>query len=72
MGQSDSSKRESDMNSNSRHQSHQSRAIAGRLARYAAYWINRATIRRIERLPENVKRDIGWPPYGDLDHRDRS
>ena len=26
-------------------------------------------IRLIEQLPERFRRDIGWPPFGDLDER---
>ncbi len=48
------------------------RGLSGRIARFGAYWINRANFRRMDELPEHVKRDIGWPPYGDLDLRERS
>lgn len=55
----------------STHSAPRSRAVFNRIARFSAYWINRSTIRRMEGLPDHVKKDIGWPPHGNLDLRDR-
>lgn len=49
------------------------RSPAGRVSRtFSKYREHRALIRDvriIEQLPHRLRRDIGWPPYGDLDER---
>lgn len=45
------------------------RPVAGLLIRYRKHRNRVSDIRLIEQLPERLKKDIGWPPFGDLGDR---
>lgn len=45
------------------------RSFLHRVGRHSAHLMVRAATYRINRLPEHVRRDIGWPAPEDLDDR---
>lgn len=66
MRHSGSNKKEPDMNLLSRSPG---RTIASALTRYRTQRQRIVTERLMEQLPHRIKRDVGWPPYGNLDER---
>ena len=65
----DSNKKESDMNP---FRTPPSRTVGDLVTRYRKHRGRLSDIRVIEQLPVRVRKDIGWPPFGNLDERSSS